>query len=123
MSDRVTTNAERAVERILEHIQNKKGEDIVVLDVRSVTTVADFFVIATGTSNVHVKAIADEIRMKRKQEEGEAPWHVEGLDALKWVLIDYVDVVVHIFDRETRQYYAIEKLWEDATSRRIETDY
>jgi ribosome-associated protein len=114
---------EHLVDRIVELIQSKKGEDIQVIDVHKVTSVADFFILTTGTSNVHVKAIADEIRMKIKQDDGVSPWHIEGFEGLRWVLVDYVDVVVHVFDRETRSYYGIENLWKDGISKRIKTNY
>jgi ribosome-associated protein len=112
----------KLVDRIVHHIVNKKGEDIVIIDVRSVTSVADYFIIATGNSGVHVRAIADEVREKLKRENSMAPWHVEGLEGQHWVLVDYVDIVVHIFDRKTREYYDIEKLYEDAESRRVKAD-
>jgi ribosome-associated protein len=111
------------IDRIVGHIMNKKGEDIVVIDVRGVTSIADFFIVATGNSGVHVKAISDEIREKLKREEQAAPWHVEGEEGRRWILVDYVDIVVHVFDSETRRYFDIEKLYEDAESRRVETDY
>ena len=123
MNDAVANDVERQLAHIIKIIQSKKGENIVILDVRGVTSIADFFVLTNGSSNVHVKAIADEIRIKMKKEESVLPWHVEGLEALTWVLIDYIDIVVHVFDRDTRQYYAIEKLWKDAVTRYIETDY
>ncbi len=119
----VKSDVERQVARIIELIQNKKGEDIVVLDIRKVTSIADYFILATGMSNTQVKAIADEISTRLKEDDGISPWHIEGYEALTWVLIDYVDIVVHIFDPETRNYYAIEKLWKDAETRRIETSY
>ncbi len=77
------------------------------------------FVIATGNSSVHVKAIADEVREKLKHDDRVFPWHVEGEEGRKWILIDFVDVVVHVFDRETRKFYEIEKLYDDAESRRV----
>jgi ribosome-associated protein len=104
-------------------IRDKKGNDIVVIDLRKVTGVADFFVIATGNSNIHVKAIADEIRDKLRKEIGAHPWHIEGEEGQRWILIDYVDIVVHIFDRQTREYYDIEGLYRDADIRRLETNY
>lgn len=111
---------EEDVEHIVHHIINKKGEDIIVIDLRGISSVSDFFIIATGTSNVHLKAIADEVREKMKKEESSIPWHIEGYDAQKWILLDYVNIVVHIFDQETREYYLLEKLWKDAKIRRIE---
>ena len=112
---------ERNVERIIEHILVKKGDDIVVLDLRKISGITDFFIIATGNSSVHVKAIADEVNVELKHEDGTSPWHVEGYEAKKWILLDYVDIVVHVFDAETRSYYRIEQLWKDADIRTIET--
>ena len=123
MSNSNNNNLEKNVESIINLIMEKKGEDIVVLDLRSISSVSDFFIITTGNSNVHVKAICDEIRDKMKKNNKTVPWHVEGYEAQKWILIDYVDIVVHIFDSDTRLYYSIEKLWEDAKSRQIETNY
>ena len=116
-------DVEKNVEHITNLIMEKKGEDIVILDLRKITSVADFFIIATGNSNVHVRAIAEEIREKMKKENKTIPWHVEGLKAQRWILIDYVDIVVHIFDYDSRLYYSIEKLWEDAKSRCVKTNY
>ena len=116
-------DVEKNVERITNLIMEKKGEDIVILDLRKITSVADFFIITTGNSNVHVRAIAEDIREKMKKENKTIAWHIEGLKAQRWILIDYVDIVVHIFDYDSRLYYSIEKLWEDAKSRRVKTNY
>ena len=101
----------------------KKGENIVVLDLRGISDVMDFFIITSGISDVHLRAIADEIREKLKKEANIKPWHVEGYKVPRWILLDYVNIVVHIFDHETRIYYSLEKLWEDAHIRHIETYY
>ena len=116
-------DVEKNVERITNLIMEKKGEDIVILDLREITSVADFFIITTGNSNVHVRAIAEEIREKMKKKNKTIPWHIEGFKAQRWILIDYVDIVVHIFDYDSRLYYSIEKLWEDAKSRHVKTNY
>ena len=110
------------VDRIIHHIQEKKGEEIVVLDLREVTDITDFFIISSGTSNTHLKAIADEIREKIKDEVNVIPWHVEGYEMQKWILIDFVDVVVHIFTPDTREYYSLERLWDDARKMKIPTN-
>lgn len=123
MNVNLTQETERTVERILDLIMNKKGEDIVVLDLRKVSSVSDFFILTTGSSGVHVRAIADEVKTILKKEDSLAPWHIEGYTAQKWILVDYVDIVVHIFDKETRSYYSLEKLWKDAGFRTIETNY
>ena len=114
---------EATVQRIIQHVMEKKGEDISVIDLRGITSVSDFFILVTGSTGVHLKAIADEVREKMKNEHGINPWHVEGYSAQKWILIDYVDVVVHIFDKVTREYYSLENLWKDAEVSRIETNY
>jgi ribosome-associated protein len=111
-----------SVEMIIHHIMEKKGEDIVVLDLRKITSISDYFIIAQGNSNVQVKAIADEVKEKMAGE-GLHSWHVEGMEGQRWILLDYVDIVVHIFDPETRHYYDIEKLYDDAERWRVQTDY
>ena len=123
MSLNNSDDVEKNVERIIELIMEKKGEDIVVLDVRGITSVSDFLIITTGNSKVHVKAIAEEIREKMKKKYKIVSWHIEGLTARKWILLDYIDIIVHVFDSHARSYYKIEKLWEDAKSRHIETNY
>ena len=117
------SDVEKNVDSSVNLIMEKKGEDIVVLDLREITSVADFFIIASGNSNIHVKAIAEEIREKMKKENKTIPWHVEGFEAQKWILIDYVDIVVHIFDYDSRLYYSIEKLWKDTKSQHVKTNY
>ncbi|MFC1606344.1 ribosome silencing factor [Candidatus Latescibacterota bacterium] len=114
MTTKSNQNSEQLVKRIIDLILDKKGEDIAILDLRELSSFSDFFVIATGSSSVHVKAVADEIQEKLKKEDKTMPWHTEGYEAQKWILLDYVDVVVHIFDKGTREYYKLEKLWEDA---------
>lgn len=110
------------VEYIVQYIREKKGYDIVVLDLRKLTAAADFFIVATGNSNTHVQAIADEVRDKLRKEHRIHLWHVEGEEGQRWILLDYVDVVVHVFDRKTREYYDIEGLYLDAGIRRIENE-
>lgn len=114
----VRTLAEHAVEAILD----KKGQDIVVLDVRGVSGAADVFVIATSESDLQAKAITQGIRTEIKEAVGERAWHVEGNDHWQWVLLDYVDLVVHIFDREKREHYDLERLWGDAPSQQVAGD-
>ncbi len=101
--------ARRAAELSLE----KKGEDVKILDLRGLTTVTDFFVIITADSERKAKAVAEHIVDELKAED-ERPMHIEGLDTLRWVLLDYVDVVVHVFQPEDRKFYDLESLWSDA---------
>jgi ribosome-associated protein len=102
-------------EKIADLIFNKKGYDVRIIDLRSLTTFSDFFVICSADSDTQVKAIADEID-KSLRDEGIKCWHKEGYMALSWVLLDYVDVVVHVFKKDAREFYNIEKLWGDAPS-------
>lgn len=96
---------------------------MVLLDLRGLSPIADYFVIASGVGDVHVKAIADGVREGLLElPEKHKPWHVEGGDTLRWVLADYVHVVVHVFRRETRDYYALERFWGDAPQERIEDE-
>jgi ribosome-associated protein len=100
---------------VIQAIQGKKGEHIVSLDLRKIPeAVADFFVICEASSGVQVRAIADNIEECVKKETGEIPYKHEGRSALQWVLIDYVNIVVHIFQPETRRFYRLEEMWSDA---------
>ena len=91
----------------------KKASDLVALDLRSLSGVADYFLICSGESEVQVKAIAEAVEEKLKGL-GARPWHVEGLEGRRWVLLDYVELVVHVFHQRTREYYLLERLWGDA---------
>lgn len=92
---------------------DKKAEDAVIIDLRKLSAATDYFVICTASTDRHVKAIADNV-VEGLEQEGHKPWHIEGYTAKRWVLIDYVDVVVHIFNRDTRAFYSLETLWGDA---------
>lgn len=92
---------------------SKKAIDVKVLDLRELTTVTDYFVICSGNLDLHVKAISDAI-VEELEKRKIKVWHIEGYSALKWVLLDYVDVVVHIFNQEARDFYGLERLWGDA---------
>ncbi len=91
----------------------KKASDVTIMDLRTLTDVADFFVVCSGDSDTQVKAIADAVT-EGTEKLGSAPWHREGLSHRQWILLDYVDVVMHIFHREMRSFYGLEKLWGDA---------
>ena len=103
----------KIIDRIVELIFNKKGYDVKILDMRKLTTITDYFIICSGDSDTQVKAIADEVD-KQMRSEGVRSWHTEGYRTLNWVLIDFVDIVVHVFKKESREYYNLEKLWGDA---------
>ena len=92
---------------------HRKGEDILILDLREVSSIADFFVIATGTSEPHLKAIRNEIE-ERLKKEGVKVRGVDGFPMSHWVVIDCFDVLIHVFSKERREFYALERLWGDA---------
>lgn len=103
------------IDQIVSSIQDVKGEDIMIFDLSEIeNSVAETFIICTGNSNTQVNAISGSIEKKVRNELGERPWHVEGTENAMWVLVDYISVVVHIFQRETRSYYDLEELWGDA---------
>lgn len=112
------------ISKIIEGIENVKGIDVEVLDLREIdNTVCDYFIISTGTSNTHVSAIVNSIEKTVSKAIKEKAWHVEGLDNAEWVLLDYINVVVHVFQKPIREYYDIESLWGDAKTIKIETAY
>lgn len=101
--------------------QGKKASEIVALDLRLLDGVADYFLICSGASEPQVKAIAEAIDEKLR-ERGAKPWHVEGRESRRWVLLDYVEFVVHVFHEKTREYYLLERLWGDAGSVDLDLD-
>jgi ribosome-associated protein len=108
------TKSSKILKVIINAIQDKKGESIVSLDMRKIPeAVADFFIICEAGANVQVKAIADSIQEQVKTECGELPYRTEGYQALQWVLVDYINVVVHVFQKETRKFYRLEDMWSD----------
>lgn len=100
--------------RCAELAANKKAGDVVALDLRGISSFTDFFVICSGTSEPHLKAIAGEIEERLKKDDQVAPHAVDGYPMSHWIVIDYSDVVVHIFHDEKRAYYSLESLWSDA---------
>jgi ribosome-associated protein len=92
---------------------DKKAEDLLMLDIRGLSVIADYFVICTGTSDRQVRAISKEVQEQLKAQ-GARPLHIEGMDAANWVLLDYGSVIIHIFDPATRDYYRLERLWAEA---------
>lgn len=97
-----------------EYIFSKKGFDVKLIDLRDKTTITDYFLICSADSDTQMNAIRTEIEKKLKENEDLRPWHVEGANSNTWILMDYVDFVIHIFNKETREYYALEKYWGDA---------
>lgn len=112
------------ITQIVRGIEDVKGQDIEILDLREIeNTVCDYFIICNGTSNTQVNAIVNSIQKSVSKTLKEKPWHVEGSDNAEWILMDYVHVVVHVFQKHIREFYDIEGLWGDAKSVKIETTH
>ena len=107
--------------RISELMLDKKALDIKIIDVRNITTLTDFFVLCTSESEPQSRAIADHVNVTMKKE-GNASWHTEGYQYLDWVLVDFVNIVVHIFSKKTREYYEFERLWADGNITVVQDD-
>ncbi len=108
------TYQEKAAE-IVRILDNKKALNIQAIQVGEVTVLADCFIIASTTNPTHVKALADEVEFQLKEKFHVVPNHMEGYQAADWIVMDYGDVVVHIFHEKAREYYSLEKLWSDGT--------
>jgi len=102
-----------AVRRVVDAIEDRKGVRVTVIDLRGLSDAADYFVIASGTSDAHVRGIADGV-VKAMDAAGMPVHHVEGVQGGRWVLLDFVDLMVHLFHPETRAFYQLERLWQDA---------
>lgn len=110
-----STEKQLLIDTIVDAIQDTKGENIKIFDLGGIeNSVAETFIICSGNSNTQVSSIAGNIEKKVRNEIQDRPWHVEGAENSLWVLMDYVSVVVHIFQKETREFYDIEELWGDA---------
>ena len=117
-------SADELITLIIAGIEEVKGIDINLLDLREIeNTVCDYFVICNGTSNTHVNAIVSSIQKTVSKSIKDKPWHIEGADNAEWVLMDYVNVVVHVFQKHTREFYDIEGLWGDAKVTMVESSY
>lgn len=106
-------NEKELLDNITEAIFSKKGYDVKILDVRKLTSIADYFVIASASSDMQVKAVSEEVE-DRLAEDGVKCYNRDGYDTLNWVILDYFDVMVHVFKEDTRDYYKLDKLWADA---------
>lgn len=117
-------NNDELLANIIKGIEDVKGNDIDILDLRGIdNTVCDYFVICNGNSNTQVNAIANSVQKVVSKELKDKPWHVEGGDNAEWILMDYVSIVVHVFQKHIREYYNIESLWGDAKITSIENKY
>jgi len=116
------SNADQLITTVLNGIEDVKGQNINILDLRELeNTVCDYFIICEGTSNTQVNAIVNSIQKKVSKKIKDKPWHIEGSSNAEWVLMDYVNVVVHVFQKHIREYYDIESLWGDAKTIEIKT--
>jgi len=116
------SNADQLITTVISGIEEVKGKEITLLDLREIeNTVCDYFIICEGTSNTQVNAIVNSIQKLVSKTTKDKPWHIEGTENAEWVLMDYVNVVVHVFQKHIREYYDIESLWGDAKTTQIET--
>lgn len=114
-----TLNLPEGLARTIDLAFDRKGRDLVLLDLRQISDATDFFLIVSGTSDLHVRAIAEHI-LDELRKEGIRAGHVEGLRAGRWVLLDYIDFVVHVFHPGARDFYQLERLWGDAPAHHLE---
>lgn len=119
MSD---TQFPHLIKEIVEGMEDRKAERITVMDLSGIeNSICDYFVICEGNSNTQVKAISESVEERVREKLSEKPWHVEGRDRSEWVLMDYVDAVVHVFQKATREFYDLEGLWGDAEITEVTT--
>lgn len=116
-------NSDALIAEMIKQLEEIKAEDITLLDLRDIeNTVCSYFLICSGTSNTHVSAISSFMEKEVSKSLREKPWHVEGAEQSEWVLMDYVDVVVHVFQKPIREFYDIEGLWGDAKITRLSSE-
>jgi ribosome-associated protein len=116
---REAPSPEQLADWAVEYASEKKAADVVVLDLRGILGYADYFVICSGNTDRQAKAIHDGIHEGMKKDHGTLPRRVEGMPQATWILMDYVDVVVHVFTPEVREYYRLEQLWGEAPRREV----
>lgn len=123
-NDQFTANpdSKTLVEHVIEGLKQRKGKDITILDVSDLTTLTDYFVICTGTSETQIKAIADSVEDEVREQTGEKAWKKEGLSARSWIILDFINIVVHVMTQEKRDFYSLEKMWNDAEVTYIENE-
>lgn len=119
-----TTNNDLLITEIIQGIEEVKGENITILDLRELeNSVCEYFIICDGSSNTQVNAISGSVQKIVGKNAQEKPWHVEGDNLSEWILVDYVHVVVHIFQKQIREFYALEELWGDAKITKVNSKY
>ncbi|WP_109832011.1 ribosome silencing factor [Reichenbachiella versicolor] len=121
MTDVQGVDSQKTSQLVVKGMQERKAQEIVVMDLRKIPkAVADYFVICSGTSDTQIDAIADAVEEEVYKVTETNPWRKEGKEHREWILIDYADVVVHIFKQDKREFYALEKLWGDAVITKID---
>lgn len=119
---KATSESEVLCELIVKGMEEKKAENIVVIDLKNIkNAVADYFVVATGTSGNHADAVSVSVEEEVFKGIKQWPWHTEGRENKEWILIDYVDVVAHVFTQDIRSFYGLEQLWGDAVIKQIKS--
>ena len=114
-------SSDKLAKLIVKGMQEKKAQDIVVLDLKGIkNAIADYFIVCSGTSDTQLKSISESIDEQVFKSASQSPWHKEGLENKEWILLDYVDVVAHIFLHDQREFYALENLWGDAMTTPVE---
>lgn len=108
------------LEVITDALLERKGQNIVLLDVSELTTLTEYFVVCHGTSDTQIKALADNVMAKAKEELNEKVWKREGFEGRTWIILDFVNIVVHVMSEQKRDFYGIERMWNDADLTRIE---
>lgn len=116
MSELLETKA--VVDTIVSLLEDKKAKDVSVINIERISVLTDYFVICSGTSTTHIRALADEVETKLK-EQGIEFYHKEGYETCRWVLLDYGEVVIHIFHQEDREFYNLERLWYEGIKKHI----
>lgn len=111
----ITSSTKELLEAIANALLERKANDIVLLDVSELTTLTEFFVVCHGNSDTQVKAIADHVMEEVRKKQSEKVWKQEGQQSRQWIILDYVNVVVHVMTQEKREFYGIERMWNDAT--------
>ncbi len=106
------TDAKKMALMAIDALEEKKANDISIIDIEKISTLADYFIIASGTNKNQVQAMSDEVDEKLKRA-GFEPKHIEGYNAANWILLDYGDIVIHLFDEENRLFYDLERIWRD----------
>ena len=116
-------NSEALSQLVVKGMLEKKAVDIAIIDLRNTAnSVADYFVVCSGNSDTQIEAIAESIEKETEEQADLRPWHKEGTSNKEWVLLDYVDVVAHIFSKKSRNFYSIEDLWGDAVIENVELE-